>query len=70
MRDETWFSGVMGYFSGDGVVGQTVVVNDKVLEELRDGKRGKKEYVVVNGYKVFGSRNVGRDEIFFPGCER
>lgn len=70
MRDETWFSSVIGYFSGDGLVGQTVVVNDKVLDELREGRRSKKDYVVMNGYKVFGSKNVGKDEIFFPGYER
>jgi hypothetical protein len=70
MRDAEWFSGAMGYFSGDGIVGQTVVVNDKVLEELRDGKRGKKDYVLLNGYKVYGSKTVGKDEIFFPGYER
>lgn len=70
MRDSEWFSGVVGYFGGDGMIGQTVVVNEKVFKDLSGGVRGKKGHVVINGYKVYGSKNVGRDEIFFPGYER
>lgn len=70
MRDAEWFSGAIEFFGGDGMVGQTVVVNDKVFRELSGEKSGKTKHVMLNGYKVFGSKNVGKDEIFFPGYER
>lgn len=70
MRDSEWFSGAIGFFGGDGMVGQTVVVNESVFEGMGGRKRGKKEYVLLNGYKVYGSKTVGKDEIFFPGYER
>lgn len=74
MRDAEWFSGAIGFFGGDGMVGQTVVVNDVVFKDLcgeKCGRKdGKKDYVLLNGYKVYGSKNVGRDELFFPGYER
>ena len=70
MRDAEWFSGAIGYFVGDGMVGQTVVVNESVFEGMGGRKRGKKDYVMLNGYKVYGSKTVGKGEIFFPGYER
>lgn len=70
MRDAEWFSGAIGFFGGDGMVGQTVVVNEKVFSELSGESKGKSEHLVINGYKVYGSKNVGRGELFFPGYER
>lgn len=70
VRDAEWFSGAIGFLGGDGMVGQTVVVNEKVFKDLSGEVGGKKKHVVINGYKVYGSKNVGRDEIFFPGYER
>lgn len=67
MSKSEWFTGAMGFFGGDDMVGQTVVVNEKVFRELGGARSG---HVVINGYRVFGSKNVGRDEIFFPGYER
>ncbi len=70
MRDAEWFSGAIGFFGGDGTVGQTVVVNDEVFKGLAGKRSGKAKHLMLNGYKVFGSKNVGREEIFFPGYER
>jgi hypothetical protein len=70
MRDAEWFSGAIGFFGGDGMIGQTVVVNEKVFKDLSGEKSRKRGYLVINGYKVYGSKNVGRDELFFPGYER
>ena len=70
MRESEWFSGAIGFLSGDGMVGQTVMVNEKVFKGMVGEKGSKDGYLVLNGYKVFGSKDVGKDEIFFPGYER
>lgn len=67
MSKSEWFTGAMDFFGGDDMVGETVVVNEKVFRELGGARSG---HVMINGYRVFGSKNVGRDEIFFPGYAR
>lgn len=70
MKESEWFSGAIGFLSGDGMVGQTVLVNDKVFKGMVEENGVKEGYLVLNGYRVFGSREVGKGEIFFPGYER
>ena len=70
MSKSEWFTGAIGFFCGDGMIGQTVVVNEKVFRDLGGAKNGKRKHVMLNGYKVYGSKNVGKCEIFFPGYER
>lgn len=67
MRDTEWFKTTMRGFDDD-IVGKTVVVNEGVFRELRGGSRA--ERVEICGYLVSGSKTVGKDEIFFPWCER
>ena len=70
MKDAEWFSGAIGFFGGEGMVWQTVVVNESVFEGMGGRSGGKKDYVLLNGYKVYGRKTVGKGEIFFPGYER
>lgn len=67
MKDTEWFKTTMRGFD-DEILGKTVVVNEGVFRELRGDSRAEK--MEICGYFVSGSKIVGKDEIFFPGCGR
>ena len=47
MSKSEWFTGAMDFFGGDDMVGETVVVIEKVFREVGGARSG---HVMINGY--------------------